>query len=148
MATPASFHPETVTRAYELIRTGREKFGNFWDHRTLTASVLGYGDWDKVPEEIRKCVNSIGNSARKRNKQRSHGPQKPGTPKALPLPVRQKNIGFVVTDGTLEDIWEYVLPVPKTATRKQIRLIREYVTQRAGFNPKTCLLGIASHMEV
>jgi hypothetical protein len=143
-----SYHPDIEARAYELIRTGREKFGSFWNHRTSTASALGYGDWDMVPEDIRMCVNSIGRNARLRNNQRSHGPQRPSVPRTLPPPVRPVNVGFVVTNETLEDIWDYALPVPKTATMKQIRLIREYVTLRAGFNPETCLLGIASRMEV
>ena len=141
------FHPDVTAKAYELIRTGAERFGSFWNHRTPTSKALGYGAWEDVPEDVRKCVNNIGRNARMRKKQKPKAAQKQSGPKAIPPPIRPMNNRFVVTDETLQNIWEGRLFVPKTATTPQIKLIREYITLRAGLNPKTCLLGLVSRME-
>lgn len=141
------FSVEVTRKAYELIHTGREHFGSFWSHRTSTCQRLGYGEWKDVPENIQECVNHIGRSTRMRRGQKSQPAKRTISSAKLPHPVRPKHTGFVINRETLEDIWGEVVPVPKIATARQIRVIREYITVQAGFDPKRILLGIASRME-
>ena len=136
------FDVETQRKARELINAGRDYVGKFWGNRTRTAAKLGYGDWDSVPEHIRKCVNQIGRGAKARHaKERKQilCSQKP--------PVRQKLEGFVLSKDVLADISDRALLVPKNARPDQIKIIREYITKQAGFNPKKLLLPIHSYME-
>ncbi len=140
------FNPSVKNQAYELIRTGAERFGNFWNHRTPTAQALGYGTWENVPEDVRHCVNGIGSNARKKKKYNHCDPSKPSALKKCTPPVQVAYQGFRITDETLDEIWHGILAIPKDTPNEQLKLIREYVTRMAGLNPATCLLGIDSRM--
>ncbi len=136
------FDKETQRKAYELIDTGRQFYGLFWRNRTRTATQLGYGDWENVPEKIRRCVNQIGRGAKLRHAQERREiacNQKP--------PVRKKIEGFVLSKDSLSDILDRALLVPKSARPDQIKIIREYITRQAGFDPTRILLQIHSYME-
>jgi len=144
--TTSAFPPEVVNKAYELIHTGRERFGGFWNHRTPTAKLVGYGEWKDVPDDVRNCLEVIRKKVLEQNKITKSMEVNQRTANAS-LPVRTKTTGFVITSDTLEEIWLGSLRIPKTATSKQIQEVRKFITVRAGFDPERILLGVDSRME-
>lgn len=136
------FDAETQQAAYKLINAGRPLVGRFWRNRTSVAEKLGYGNWEHVPENIKSCVEQIRLGAwtrRAKQKKAAACSQKP--------PIRRTIEGFVLSKDTLSDIADRALLVPKTARPDQIKIIREYITRRAGFDPARILLQIHSYME-
>ncbi len=138
---------EVMRRAYELINTGREKFGSFWENKTATATCLHYGRWSDVPEDIRVQTELIGRNARERNQQKKKSGHTPNQRKKVTSSPHQKHTGLLLTDDVLLKIWEGAQLVPRIATKLETKLIRYYITRRAGLDPKVCLLGLNSRME-
>lgn len=135
------FDETTRQKARQLIEAGGAFDGGFWRNRTKTAAKCGYpSGWESVPDSIKACVNQIGRSASMKAKKKKKPPHEKQPEKP--------SFSFVVLDTiTLEKIWLGTIRVPRNTEKNQIRKIREYVTIRAGFDPKKLLLGIESRME-
>jgi hypothetical protein len=54
---------------------------------------------------------------------------------------------FFLSEDVLQDIFTGLIKVPRTASKEQIDIIREYITHAVGLDPKRLLLGINSYME-
>jgi hypothetical protein len=145
------FSKEIQEKGKQFIEDGKVFIGGFWQNRTRTSHLLGYGDWSSVPEEIRLYLNQVNRSASKRGKaerKKEKQMQTTETHQAVNTvkPTEQLPL-FVISDDVLEDIRYGVQKIPNVATPQQIRTIREYITIQSGFDPSRLLLGVASHME-
>jgi hypothetical protein len=142
-----AFDEETRKKAYEFINAGKEFDGGFWKNRTLTSKKFGYEDWRAVPETIRACINQIGRAASTRGKKVKRETAKTPTLAQTSLVVPVATNTVFIPEHLLENIYEGEMKIPRDTSVEQIRTIRIYITERAGFDPKKILLGIESRME-
>lgn len=133
------FTEEVKQKAFLLIDSGKDLIGGFWKNRSISSRRLGYENWKAVPETIRDCVNQIGREASRKGK------------------LAKKEIGQVVKAvpsgdafvpiALLENIYDGTFKIPRNTSATQLLTIRQYVTQRSGFDPAKILLGVESRME-
>ena len=139
------FPEEVRSEAYKLIEAGKVFDGKFWRNRDRTCKSLGYSSWESLPQAIKSCVNQIGRSASKRGKKKA---KEQAVAEAQNLPLGSPaQVKLVLSKETLEEIALGDMKVPHGTPPDQIKVIREYITRQAGFDPKKTLLGIDSHME-
>jgi hypothetical protein len=114
------FDEETRRQAFRLIEEGKIFKGGFWKNRDLTSRRCGYGGWQEVPENVKRCVNQIGRAASRRGRERAKKAKE----------VEARHFCFSpLTKEVLNNIWEGVIQVPRNTHPDQIKIIREYVTR-------------------
>jgi hypothetical protein len=146
------FSKEIQEKGKQFIEEGKVFVGGFWQNRTRTSYLLGYGDWKSVPEEIQLYLNQVNRSAIKRGKKQKAEERKLQSNihiKQIDLLPTDKPLtdDFLLSKGNLRDIYDEVVKIPSTSTPQQIRIIREYITRQSGFDPNRLLLSVTSRME-